>query len=380
VIKPNNFYTLFVGNKENYINWYDGRWLRVNSPITPSLIIKHFKWQTAIGSYPIFIKDGIEYCKWICIDVDSHERVPKELRDKIKEEENWKFKLLKLEKEYRRKVSKFIKEMQKDYCMNLTKSGLLRAPHLLLEDSGGGYHIWILLKDGTTLLEAGKYIQMIKPAVYNYYKCYSNLKGTDLPEIYPKQYSTEHLEQGLGNAVRLPNGLNFGKDTYCKVLYGDLATVKQNDIKVIANEYDGPDVLTLNGYATKREVVEYYEPQQVGNKLEFWLYFPRIRPCLKKIMTGETQCYASHGHNMRMALSHEANYFNMDINLIPYLFHNQYDFDEDYTRLMITSILKNSNNVRDRRYGCKKIKELGYCENGCTYEKWVNSKDMKYIL
>jgi len=375
----NRFYDLFVGNKQNHIVWNDGRWIRADFPITPHLLKEHFSYKKAIGSYPIYKEDNIDYCKWVCIDVDSHMRVPKQMRKQIKKQPNWKFKLLKLENEYKRKIDENKKNAQRQFCLYLAESKLLLVDNILVEDSGGGFHIWILLKDHTTLEDAGKYIQTIKPEVNAYYSlCFPLLKGTELPEFYPKQYTTEHLEESLGNGVRLPNGKNIGKDAHCEMLYGDLETINQNDIKHIADKYNGPDVTTLNGASSKRKEVEYYEPQEVDEKLKFWLYFPRIRPCMKKIITGETQCYSTHGHNMRMALVHECAYFKMPVSLMPYLFRNQYDFDEDYSRLQVKSILKGGSN--DRRYSCKKIKELGYCENECEYEKWLKSNKIKSVF
>ena len=53
------------------------RWKRIFAPLTLHKIRKHLEHETAVGSYPIYIKDNIDYCKWICIDIDSHKRVSK---------------------------------------------------------------------------------------------------------------------------------------------------------------------------------------------------------------------------------------------------------------------------------------------------------------
>ena len=170
----------------------------------------------AIGSYPIYIKDGNEYCKWICIDVDSHKRVPKELRDKIRNDypKTWKLEIIKIQRIYRKLIDEDIKKIQYDFALDISMYSSeyfdTNKNSVFMEDSGGGFHIWILLEDNTLLEEAGKYIEMIKPKIIMKYREY--IENGEDPEFYPKQYTLSHLDEKCGNGVRLPFGKNIGKN------------------------------------------------------------------------------------------------------------------------------------------------------------------------
>lgn len=370
------FIDLFVGNTDNHIIWDHNSeyWRRAPFPITPALVMRHFLHQLAIGSYPIYKCNGWNCCRWICIDIDSHERVPKEKREAIRAEYEpkvAKLVLKRVEREYAKRVDKELFEKQEKFVRNLYKSfeSLSNIPKecTILEKSGGGFHLWIFLEEGTRLENAGKFVYDIKPKIN---EMYINFFGEDeeLPEFYPKQYTIDHLDKRLGNAVRLPLGKNFGKDVITEIIEGDIETTKKTSLDAWENiEIPEEEIQTMNRISTSRPVFEEYDEMDIKESLDFWNEF--LRPCFQWIVSGKTQCYGSHGHYMRMALVHECNYNKIPFEAIVDCFRNQYDFDEQLTRIQINSVLKSSNR-RDGRYGCDKIKLLGYCIPECDkYEE-----------
>jgi len=366
-------YSLFVGNKKAYIEWFNGRWVRRYSSITPHKIKQHTEHKIAIGSYPIYQKDGKEYCKWICIDVDSHKRVPKHIRDRIRTDfpKTWKLEIIKITRTYRKLIDQDIKKIQYKFALEVAMYSSeyfkTRKNCVFMEDSGGGYHIWVLLEDNTLLEDAGKYIEMIKPKLIKKYREY--IENGEDPEFYPKQYTLSHLDEKCGNGVRLPFGKNIGKDYSTKIICGLINKAEKLNIINITQYYTGPDIMSLSPGVSRRDEWEEYKPQEIDDKLFFWFSFPRIRPCFKKLMDGTTQCYDTHGHRMRMAMCHECNFYRMPKELVINSYHNQFDYDEAYSRVQVDSVLT-STALRDPRYSCRKIKELGYCHEfkGCNYK------------
>jgi len=363
---PKLLYDLFVGNKKNHII-FEETWKRSFLPISVNLILKHLRHEIAIGSYTIYYNGGnTPYAKWICIDIDSHERIPQKAREEILEEyddKTAKLILKKLEKEYAKKVNKEIKACHLEFVNFLYDESIrllgVTNDHIIVEDSVGGYHLWIFLEDYTTLEDVGKWVYVYRPILNTNYRRFLN--DDEFPEVYPKQYTVEHLGQGLGNGVRLPLGYNFNKDGGSRILRGDLETVKKFNLQSLVKDVD-VDVSELNGIHCRRETSEVYDAKELPMTLDFWEELP-IRECFKWIMNGKTQCFGEHGHFMRMALVHECKFIKMPINIIVDCFRNQYDFDEAITRIQVDSIL-NTSNRKDGRYSCDKIKQIGYC-HGC---------------
>jgi len=358
-------YNLFVGNKKNHII-FDETWKRSFLPISTNLLIKHLRHEIAIGSYAIYNGGDNPYCKWICIDIDSHERVPKSIREEVREEyddKTAKLILKKLEKEYSKRVNQDIKKKHLEIVNFLYDNSeiFLGIPkdYIIAEDSVGGYHLWIFLKEKTLLEDVGKWVYKYRYNINGYYDGY--LDDKEYPEIYPKQYALDHLHKGLGNGVRLPLGYNFNKKGASKIICGDINTVKKFDLHELVKDVE-IDVKQMNGIHCRREEVEVYDEQDIPSSLDFWLELP-IRECFKWIINGKTQCFGEHGHYIRMALVHECKFFKMPIETMVQCFSNQYDYDEIITRAQLDSVI-NSTRKRDGRYGCEKIKQLGYC-HGC---------------
>jgi hypothetical protein len=362
-------YNLFVGNKKNHIIFSD-TWKRSFLPISRNLLIKHVRHEIAIGSYAIYNGGAKPYCKWICIDIDSHERVPQSVREEVREEyeeKTAKLILKKLEKEYSKRVNQEVKKKHLAIVLNIfdCSEDVLGIPsdYIIAEDSVGGYHIWIFLKEKTLLEDVGKWVYKYRDKINEVYTKY--LDDEELPEIYPKQYGLDHLHKGLGNGVRIPLGYNFNKKGASKMVLGYISKVKKFDLHELVKDIE-IDVKQMNGFHCRREVVEVYDAQEIPSSLDFWLELP-IRECFKWIINGKTQCFGEHGHFMRMALVHECKFYKMSIDTMVECFRNQYDYDELITKAQLESVL-NSTRKRDGRYGCEKIKQLGYC-HGCNRNK-----------
>ena len=356
-----------MGNKESYIEWKDGRWVRVFTPLTPHKIRKHLEHIVAVGSYPIYIKDKRDYCKWICIDIDSHRRVSKEQEEQLRIDypNEWRVEFHKLIKKYKKEIDQDRKSKQKDFCDTLINSSdyYLLTDKLLYEDSGGGFYIWIFPEPYTLLKDCGRYIEYIKPNIKKIYKEFFPNNG-DI-EVYPKQYSTVHLDEKCGNGVRIPFGKNIGKDYITKVLKYNIGTTP---VATLSALYSGPDVINMVEDMGKREDNYLYDKQIIKGDLEFWSYSPLIRPCYRKIMDGQLQTFDRHGHMMRLSMCHELSTHKVPKYLIPRSFEKQFDYVPSKSEEQVNSALRNK--TGDWRWSCNKIKELGYCTEGenCKYE------------
>lgn len=372
MMNPKRMYNLFVGNKNNHI-LYEKVWKRNFFPITINSILKHMRYDMAIGSYPIYCESGIAYCKWLCIDVDSHARIPGEYRREIKETHEPDVArgiLAKLEKEYKKRVDKGTKALQGAFVRllydHLHELLWIHNDHVVVEDSVGGYHIWFFLKDRTTLEDVGKLVYCIRPIIDGLYTDTLG-ENADMPEYYPKQYTTTHLNKTMGNAVRLPLGYNFGKEGASEIIAGDLETVEKLDIHpLIKNVNIEGGLESMNKINCTRLIPLVFDAQDTDEILDFYLEFP-IRDCFRMLIDGRTQCRDEHGHFMRMALVHELRSIKMPPDIMVYAFRKQDDFNEELTRIGVESTISSSKR-KDGRYSCDKIRSLGYCHN-CNYDR-----------
>jgi hypothetical protein len=367
-VKPNpkRLIELFVGNKENFIFWENG-WKRRFFPLTKTTVEKHLNFQIAVGSYPIYVENGIPYCKWICFDIDSHQRVSEEvIKDIMKtyEPELAKICLEKLKYEYSKKTDLKLKEKQKEFVSSVFDNSFsvlgVGNQHLLLENSGGGFHLWFFLKNKTLLEDVGKYVYCVKEDFKNYYL--ATIPDAETPEIYPKQYSLDKLDKGLGNAVRLPFGFNSNKGVKSEILKGNIESVEQYDLHDLVKNVEVKEEKT-NGNNGLEKPLTLYEGFPIDESWHFWLEYP-LKPCVKRFIEGKVQCHGlggNRGHVFRMAVAHECEYYGVPFETIVKAFSNQIDYEESKTREQLKSIL--NGRFKDARYSCNKIKQLGFCHN-----------------
>lgn len=362
----------FIGNKKAYIIWDEekDRWRRSYISISDKAIRYHLDHYISIGSYAIYYKDDVPYCKWICVDIDSHGlEVPEKVKKEIREEHDGELaeKVLdRVENEYDKKIDKESKKIQEEFVNFLFQNSYYffktDQKHLIVEDSGGGYHIWIILKEDTPLEEVGKYLYIVRRRINWFYKQMAN--GCDMPEYYPKQYTTDHLEQGLGNGVRLPKGKNIKRDYVCKIILGDFMNIKRTDITNKFSDWniniDDVEAAVFEDNDNSEHNLKLSEGKRVTNDWYFWLEWP-LRPCFKKIITGEIKCHkVPQSHKARMALVQEMKYFDIPFNVMVEAFKNQPDFNRSKTIQQIKSVLRSSKG-KTWRYSCSKIQQMGFC-------------------
>lgn len=328
-------YNKFVGNPNRYIIWRNG-WVSEELPITKALIMKHLRGEIAIGSYPIYREAGNVYCRWICLDVDAHEQ-PEELD--------------------------YLYPQLNDFYDELLYEEEIPLESMILEFSGGGYHLWILLEDKTPLELAAKFIYELRQTLNTYVFC-------SCVEVFPKQMTIENLPKGVGNAVRLPCGKNIGKGLKTKIITGNIYDIKPFNIEAY-DSVEIPAKFSTNGYCNPRKDIEIYNPRDIDEELDFWLEFP-LKPCIKMIIKGETQCHSlgEVGHKVRMAVVHECRYYKIPEEVIWIVFRNQSDYDPIKVMSQVRSVIESSTR-KDGRYSCDKINEMGFCHKnylGCDYE------------
>lgn len=459
------FKTFFIGNINAYgLQNFNGSWTAVRDKITKNTIERHLNEEITIGSYNIYRKGGNIYCKWVCIDIDVHpfrlengktisnSQQIKDLQFPIR---LWKNRKSKDEKSY----FTTIKELE-DYYWN--KSGLIvyeklisndpngkkikefyiddiflsfvekyrieaddkdklkklvnemktflkkfyRIPNqaICIESSGRGFHIWINLKDLTTLKRAYDFREDIYDKVLQFF-------GIDLDEIFPKQDDIDDIykcpycnkknrvsayirtkskdcqycnkqfelipknfiEQGLGNFVKLPYSINRNTNTKCVIMDKLFDLNKQNvfEINELVKKIRKRKILEKNIDRNKSEV-----------DLSKWTsldkddiyFFNKLRYCLKQIVKGR-QATGTHGHEIRRALANDLFKLKAPLSTRINAFRRQKDFEIIKTTYQVEDL-----EMRCRKANkfftsnCKTIAKWGYCYSECPYR--YRSKDV----
>lgn len=273
-----NFKKAFIGNPSvySYCN-VNGKWtFAKKGKITSELIEKHLQKKITLGSYYAYKQHNKEYCRYICHDYDLHplmlengivindskkiksiNKFPIRLYDEKKKKINEKivfnnekevldyywdksgiivYEIVEQKNEFIKKEKYRIEVNESDKLKNLTKeirnflisSCKIPKNAICREISGRGYHIWIFLKNLTTLKRAYDYGQYLNKKILQSF-------GIEC-EIFPKQDS---IGDGIGNFVKLPLSVNRKANTECIILdnfdYNDIKgfkideTVSKND-------------------------------------------------------------------------------------------------------------------------------------------------------
>lgn len=276
---------LFVNRDDVYAEQaHDGKYFKVSGKITEKLLQNHINGKITIGAYTLNIENQV---KWMCFDVDAHKKED-DTTEQITQKQN--------NAEYEKEV----------LCQFLDKC---KVPYLL-ESSGTehSYHIWIFLKpvDAIYARELGKAILK---------EC-----GIKKMEVFPKQ--TKITKNSYGNLVKLPFATHRKNGNKSKIWIDgefvsdfDKLTVGAIDI----SSYKLPEVKKTQ---CQRPI------KTEGVRLIFkW--------ALTQILTGEQ------GHWMRIGVvrEHYNNGMSNPDDLVN-LFKLQPDFDFEYSRKMVLSIIK----------------------------------------
>lgn len=334
-------------------------WFTKYQRITKDLLSQHIAGKVSIGSFPIYYKWKTIYCKFIGIDIDFHLELEKEGKIIHTIDEN-------LKQKAKEKIDYLILHSQKYFK--------LPPKNIFVEDSGGGFHIWIPLKQDTSLLNATLYIDYIRPKLQQQF-----LGIDDSIEFFPKQSAEEikladgtvDLSKKPGNAIRLPFGLNKKRNHESKIIIGDVTRFLPADVMPITKTLK----YTISRIKTKKMTQNIPETQldskdkrkKVRDEgIKFYYEHPAFRSCFKACIDGSFKMRGDNGNLMRVGLSNELYSMGAKKVTIAQAFANQDDFDYDKTMRKINDCIKYVN-----YYGhpltlrCKTIKNLGYCVDSC---------------
>jgi len=466
-----DFKSFFVGNNSTYaIQNNNGNGYNViRNKIDKELILKHLNKEITIGSYPIYRKRNRICCKWICVDIDLHSfelengievlnsrqikngiSYPIRLNKKNKKGKNsaffntqnelldyyWSksglivYEQISMPNENEKNnykefwiddVQYFYKEKYRIECDEKDKLGDLvneienfiqkfyRIPKnaICRESSGRGYHIWINLKDMTTLKRAYDFSIDIKTKILQFF-------GIEIDEIFPKQpkisdtvrcpycketsqiptnYKEETItcnkcEQvyvfngifklGLGNFVKLPLSINRNNKKECIILDNDFDLTQQQDFEITDLVKEMREIRKKENYydRNKREI-ELGEWKPLDNMTDNGFY-DQLRYCLRKIVVGweeeedgeivrkYRQAIGGYGHNIRRCIANELFKLKAPLSTRINAFRGQKDFDPQTSEFQCKDLeMRQRRNNRFYVSSCRKIAEWGFCYPEC---------------
>lgn len=156
------FKKLFVSRSDTFaLQLPDGSYVRVERPLEDGDLLRHLRGEQVVGVYQL---DRDSRVRWVCFDFDAHGGGKEEAKANA-------LRLL----SYLRGMRAYEKA-----C--------------LLEDSGGGYHVWLFFAEPV-------------PASGAKYLAERLLDGAGVrAEVFPKQEALP--EEGFGSLVKLPLGRN----------------------------------------------------------------------------------------------------------------------------------------------------------------------------
>ncbi|NQV36810.1 MAG: hypothetical protein HQ509_02255 [Candidatus Marinimicrobia bacterium] len=190
----------------------NGRYLKVDKPLSLELIQDHLKGSATIGSYP-FHKEGSKV-KWFCFDLDINKNVSTELSQEKGLSNNQIFEIY---KNLLIEQSRLIQDRAKHYGIRL-----------IPEFSGSkGIHLWGF---GDGFIEASKIRIVMKGILRDV-----DLLSEDLHiDLFPMQDS---VGDKLGNFVKLPCGIHKKTGHRCSFLRDNYAIQEDSDYSY-QNQFD----------------------------------------------------------------------------------------------------------------------------------------------
>lgn len=451
-----DFKKFFVGNINAYgLQNPSGKWSAKRAKIDKKLIERHLDNEITIGSYNIYRKNNRICCKWICIDIDLHSfsldngtvidniskmeklKFPVKIKGRktlIKtkrklEEIYWnksglivyenipnhttKTKNVKeiwiedtplfFKEKYRIDANDKIKLENLVYEIQIFLKKFYNIPQnaICREHSGRGYHIWINLKELTTLRRAYDLKCDIENKILSFF-------GIPLGEIFPKQvelldiykcpkcktelpisaqelmnnknenktikcHSCENdvdvffgnlVNEGIGNFVKLPLSINRKSKTICHILDKDFDLVNQESFTI--------NKIIKSMRKTKR-IGKKVDSDKTSIDLGKWtpinkedmFFFNKLRYCLKQIVKGR-QAEDEHGHDIRRCLANDLFKMKAPESTRVRAFEKQADFVYDITKYQVKDL-----EMRARRANrffssnCTTISKWGYCYEDC---------------
>ena len=346
-------------------------WVTEYRRITKDMLQKHIDGKLSIGSFPVSFKWKTLYCSFIAIDVDFHIEVEKDgiIFDSV--DENLKQKA---------------KDVIEYLFLDAEKYFGIASKSIFVEDSGGGYHLWIPLKEGTTLLNAALYIDYLRPKIQQHFNGID-----DNIEFFPKQSAEEmkmpdgtvDLKQKPGNAIRLPFGYNHKRKIASRIIFGDAMSFKPADIMPLTKKLK----YTISQIKTKKMSKSVPEASldtidrreiKIEEGIKYFYEHPDFRLCFKYCIDRRHKLRGDNGNLMRVGLSNELYAMGAKKTTIAQAFANQDDFDFDKTLGKIDDCIKYVNYYNHPlTLRCKTIKKLGFCVESCPKLGRTNNKNAR---
>ena len=348
-------------------------WVTEYRRITKDMLKKHIDGKLSIGSFPVYYKWKTLYCSFVAIDVDFHIEFEK---DGVKIDS----------------VDENLKQKAKDVIeylyMDAQKYFGLSRKSIVVEDSGGGYHIWIPLKEGTTLKNAALYINYIRPKIQQHF-----IGIDDSIEFFPKQSAedmklsdgTIDLSKKPGNAIRLPFGTNHKRKHKSKIIFGNAMTFVPADIMPLTKKLK----YTISQIKTKKMNKSLPETSLdttdrrdviIEEGIKHFYDHPDFRLCFKYAIDKRHKLHGSNGNIMRVGLVNELYAMGAKKTTIAQAFANQDDFNFNITMKKIDDCIKYVNYYDNPlTLRCKTIKNLGFCVESCPKLGRTNNKNKGLI-
>ncbi|MHA1291133.1 MAG: TOTE conflict system archaeo-eukaryotic primase domain-containing protein [Promethearchaeota archaeon] len=343
------FKKLFIGNNFSYgLQNSDGSYRSIKGRITFDLLRRHLEREITIGSYYIYKRYNVEYCRWICIDIDAHDPGAKDLVDGS--------------------LPKIVSYLLSIY--NFPEESIL------VERSGRGYHFWLFLKDLTTLKRAYSLKEDIEE------KLSKEFSAIDI-EIFPKQKSLKGLK-GFGNFVKLPFSINRKNNILSVPVYDfDLMNVKPFDIKELVKKIrkekwtvkQRQNIIILRSSKKGQIDLSRWKPYSWSAKQ----FYEKLRPCTREIVLGRQTHQKPYSHVMRIQVANELFRLHAPLDVRIKAFERQVDFDYEKTRYQVED-LENRCRTHGRFFiaRCSTIQKYGYCVPWC-YKLGTTVSKQKFL-
>lgn len=340
-----NFKNFFIGSYHQIGNQYGkGKW--VSGKIQKATLGKcktieeaiqlHLMQEITMGSYPFYKKNNIWYCKYICLDIDSHDH--KSL-----------FAIYK-------KLAPFTLLIMRYLIIEYS----IPANCILREFSGEGFHIWIKLKPFTTLKRAFDF----KIFLHSKLKEKFNLQC----EIFPKQDENIKLAKKFGNCCKVPLSLNRKNGRFCKIL--DNFDLSQQGLGYNIPNWipKRPKIPIVNKKAQNFKSIA---PIKIKHNSEIDNFLPNLRPCMKAVILGKVQTHnhpSSNGHYFNIMICNTLYYLGATRKVRISAFKNQPDFSFSISEKQVISLEKNFNPAYVKHLSCKTIRKKGFCIPNCHFK------------
>lgn len=384
------FIKSLIGRKDIYLKQVGSSYVMANGKTTEKLIKSHISGEITIGTYPIYWWNNAARCSFIAIDIDAHVKPDDKLKEIIKQTHsdvfnhshyliskvNNKTSVVDInEKERLRKVIDILYSRSNTFF-------LCDKEYITVEETTGGFHIYISLPKSTLLKDAWLYLQIIKSKVLYYTKIRKSGKTIQKgllkrdTEFYPTR-SAEGLEMEafktvVGRGIKYPFAYDqkFNQKTKLIIYNGlnklNIKPIVKKSKKIIYNFSYRNKSNPLNEELSSIIPPKIYDKKEINEKLKMIEKSPFLPYCVAKVMSGELKPEGSLGHLMRVCVANELLSYNFKPEVVAMAFQNQNDFDFDTSyKYAVYSQRQQKIKGSDLCCRCQTIIGYGFCLPEC---------------